>query len=165
MFGRRIAMVALAPALVVACGEAGGDREPAQFDGTGPTWTSELQYEIGEAVEGDALFHIIRTVRVDRGGQRVFVVDPGLSRVSVWTPDGQLLFAVGQAGEGPGDLASPRSVYPHDSGFLVRERRRLSHFSKPARQRFLRLRRPATRSGSGDCGSIRSRSRAPFSTK
>ena len=122
-------MVALAPVLVVACGEAGGDAPPAPPDGTGPTWTSELQYKIGDAVEGDALFHIIPTLGVGRGGERIYVVEPGPSRVSVWTPDGRFLFAVGQAGDGPGDLASPRYVYPHDSGFLVREWRRFSHFS------------------------------------
>ena len=129
VFGSRIVVVALAPTLAVACGETVGDRTPAPPDGTGPIWTSEPQYKIGDAVEGDALFHIIRTVRVGRDRERVFVTEPGLSRVSVWTPDGHFLFDVGGVGEGPGDLASPTHVYPHDSGFVVRERWRFSHFS------------------------------------
>ena len=116
-------------ALAAACGETEGDGAPAPRDSAGPTWTSESQYKIGDLVEGDAIFDMVRTVRVSRNGERVFIAEPGLSRVSVWTPDGRLLLEVGRPGGGPGDLATPTHVYLHDSGFMVRERRRFSYFS------------------------------------
>lgn len=80
---------------------------------------------------GDAQFHVIRLVRVGRGGERVFVVETALSRVSVWTPEGKLLVDVGRPGEGPGDFAFADFVFPGDSGFVVRdlERGRFSRFS------------------------------------
>ena len=93
------------------------------------TWTTEVQYKFGEAMVGDAVFHIIRSVRVSRDGQRVYVVEPGLSRVSAWTPDGKLLFDVGRPGEGPGDLSAPTHVYLDVSGFQVRDQQRISFFS------------------------------------
>ena len=124
MLRRWLALLTLA--LTVAC----ADLQPAAPDQTESTWTTELQYEFGDALEGNAVFHIIRSVRVDRESERVFVLEPGLSRVSVWTPDGTLLFDVGRQGEGPGDLSAPTHVYLGDSGFQVRQRRRFTYFSK-----------------------------------
>ena len=92
MLRRWFALLTLA--LPVAC----ADPQPVAPDRTESTWTTELQYEFGDALEGDAVFHIIRSVRVDRDSERVFVLEPGLSRVSVWTPDGTLLFDVGRPG-------------------------------------------------------------------
>ena len=115
-------------ALAAAC----TDPEPATPDRTESTWTTELEYRFGDALVGDAQFHIIRLVRVDRDGERVFVVETALSRVSVWTPDGKLLVDVGRPGEGPGDFSFADYVFPDDSGFLVRDlqRGRFSHFSE-----------------------------------
>jgi hypothetical protein len=80
---------------------------------------------------GDAQFHVIRLVRVGRGGERVFVVETALSRVSIWTPEGTLLVDVGRPGEGPGDFAWADDLFPDDSGFVVRDLRRgrFSRFS------------------------------------
>ncbi len=111
-------------ALSVAC-----DREPTVANHTEATWVSELQYQFGDRLVGEALFHRIRSVRVGREGKRIFVVEPGLSRVSVWTLDGQLLLDLGRAGEGPGDFSAPTHVYLGDSGFQVRDQHRLSFFS------------------------------------
>ena len=115
----------LALSLPVAC----GDRERAVSDHNESTWVSELQYQFGDRLVGEALFHRIRSVRVGRDGERVFVVEPGLSRVSVWTLDGQLLLDLGRPGEGPGDFTAPTHVYLDDSGFQVRDQHRLSFFS------------------------------------
>ncbi len=61
----------------------------------------------------------------------MYTVETALSRVSVWTPDGELLASVGQPGEGPGDFAFADYVFPDDSGFMVRDlhRGRFSYFS------------------------------------
>ena len=117
----------LALTLAAAC----ADPEPAAPARIESTWTTEVQYRFGDAFEGDAVFHYIRSVRVDREGQRVFTVETALSRVSAWTPDGKRLFEVGQPGEGPGDFAWADYVFLDDSGFVVRDRdrNRLSYFS------------------------------------
>ncbi len=118
-------IIPLTLALPLAC----TDPEPTARNQAAAAWTTELHYRFGDAVEGDAVFHIIRSVRVGRDGERVLVVEPGMSRVSAWTPDGEFLFDVGQPGDGPGDLSAPTHVYLHDSGFQVRDRHRLSFFS------------------------------------
>ncbi len=113
--------------LFVAC----ADPEPKPPDPARSTWTTELEYQFGDAMVGDAQFHVIRLVRVGREGERVFVVETSLSRVSVWTPEGKFLVDVGQPGEGPGDFAFADYVFPGDSGFVVRDlhRGRFSYFS------------------------------------
>ena len=125
MRGRWRAFLALA--LAPAC----ADPEPAPSNRTESTWTTELEYRFGDAMVGDAQFHVIRLVRVGRGGERVFVVETALSRVSVWTPEGTLLVDVGRPGEGPGDFAFADYVFQNDSGFVVRDlqRGRFSYFS------------------------------------
>ena len=113
--------------LAAAC----ADPEPAAPARIDSTWTAELQYQFGDAFEGDAVFHYIRSVRVDRGGERIFTVETALSRVSVWTPDGERLLEVGRPGEGPGDFARADDVFLDDSGFVVRDldRNRFTRFS------------------------------------
>ena len=120
-----IALLALP--LAAAC----ADPEPAAPDRTESTWTTEVEYQFGDAFEGDAIFHFIRSVRVDREGERVFTVETALSRVSVWTPDGKRLVEVGRPGEGPGDFAWADDVFLDDSGFVVRDldRNRFTRFS------------------------------------
>ncbi len=117
--------------LVLTLLPACADSEPEAPNRTESTWTTELEYRFGDAMVGDAQFHVIRLVRVGRGGERVFVVETALSRVSVWTPEGTLLVDVGRPGEGPGDFAFADYVFPDDSGFLVRDlqRGRFSYFS------------------------------------
>ena len=83
-------------------------------DRTESTWTTELEYRFGDAFEGDAIFHFIRSVRVDGEGERVFTVETALSRVSVWTPEGELLVEVGRPGAGPGDFAWADDLFPDD---------------------------------------------------
>ena len=113
--------------LAAAC----ADPEPAAPDRTESTWTTEVEYQFGDAFEGDAIFHFIRSVRVGREGERVFTVETALSRVSVWTPDGKRLLEVGRPGEGPGDFAWADDVFLDDSGFVVRDldRNRFTRFS------------------------------------
>ena len=120
-------LILLPLALLPSC----ADPERAPLDRTESTWTTELEYRFGDAFEGDAIFHFIRSVRVDREGERVFTVETALSRVSVWTPVGKPIVDVGRPGEGPGDFAFADDVFPDDSGFVVRdlERGRFSRFS------------------------------------
>ena len=119
------------PLLTLALAAACADPGPVPADRTGSTWTTELEYRFGDAFVGDAIFHFIRSVRVDGEGERVFTVETALSRVSVWTPEGELLVEVGRPGAGPGDFAWADDLFPDDSGFVVRDLRRgrFSRFS------------------------------------
>ena len=92
-------------------------------------WLSESEYQIGDAWEGPAVFGLVPYLRVTADGRRVFVVEPQESRVSVWTPDGQLLLNVGRSGEGPGDFAFPYRIHLDDSWFYVRDGVRFTYFS------------------------------------
>lgn len=62
-------------------------------------------------------------MRADPGRNRVFVLDAANSQVSVWTPEGSLIFAAGRRGEGPGEFAAPQdiSVETEDGTFSVLE--------------------------------------------
>ncbi len=92
-------------------------------------WLSEPDYEIGDAMRGDAAFGMVGQVRVGPDGERVFVLEPNRARVSVWTPDGTLLLDLGRAGEGPGDFMLPYRVHAWESGFYVRDQVRFTFFA------------------------------------
>ena len=92
-------------------------------------WTTEPEYEIGDQMEGDALFARISSVVPTPDGSRVYVLDRQAFEVTIWTPDGTLLGRVGRAGDGPGDFASPGSLFLFDDGFQVAEGLRITTFS------------------------------------
>lgn len=116
----------LAPALLLA---ACGDRPSRSADQPNAHWISEPAYQFGDAFAGDALFGFIPSLRVSPDGRRVYILEPYEAQVSVWTPEGRRLFAVGGTGEGPGDFMLPYRIHLGDSWFYVRDRSRFTYFS------------------------------------
>jgi len=114
--------------LLAACGDR-PSRSPDQPN----EWISEPAFQFGDAFEGDALFGFIPSVRVSPDGQRVFVLEPYEAQVSVWTAGGRRLFAVGGAGEGPGDFMLPYRIHLGDTWFYVRDQSRFTYFSYDGR--------------------------------
>ena len=112
---------------LVACGS---DR-----DGDSPAltpvdeWTTEPEYEIGDEMEGDALFGRIGDVAAGADGSRIHVLDRQAFEVTIWTPDGTLIGRVGREGDGPGDFRSPGGLFVFDDRFQVTERLRITTFS------------------------------------
>ncbi len=92
-------------------------------------WTTQPDYEIGDEMEGDALFAGISSVVPTADGSRVYVLDRQAFEVTIWTPDGTLIGRVGRHGDGPGDFISPGSLYLFDDRFQVAERLRITTFS------------------------------------
>ena len=105
-----------------------GERQAAPAGPEGD-WLSEPEYRFGDPWEGPAAFGLIPYLRVTADGQRVFVLEPNESRVSVWTPEGRLLLDLGRSGEGPGDFAFPYRIHLDDSWFYVRDQVRFTYFS------------------------------------
>ncbi len=93
------------------------------------SWTSEEDFRIGDAMAGSALFSRVPYLRVSPDGSRVFVVEPREASVTVWSPEGSLLLALGGSGQGPGDFMGPYKVHIEENGFYVRDRQRFSLFS------------------------------------
>ena len=91
--------------------------------------TTEADIRIGEVHAGDAVFGTVTQVRSTSDGMRVFVLEPYISRLSVWTPDGSLLMEVGGRGEGPGEFTVPYRVHIDSGGFYVRDQRRFTRFA------------------------------------
>lgn len=120
----RIRLVPLA--LVFSAAQGGALPETASA--LQQQWSSESDYKFGDVMAGDALFGRIY-VRVTADNQRVFVLEPFQSQVSIWTPDGQRLVDVGGPGEGPGDFSFPSRVDLDGTGFYIRDQQRISYFS------------------------------------
>ena len=119
----RLRVGALIPlVLLVACGDVFGPTSKVQ------TWTTEAEYEIGDALEGEALFSRVEDVRVTPDGDRVVVLEGGSARLTIWTPEGSLLQQVGRVGDGPGEFRNPNQVELHPNGLLVRDSRRFALF-------------------------------------
>lgn len=108
---------------LVACDDAG-----RTTDGVGVAghWISEAEYEIGD----DTTFSWVPYLRVSREGHRIFVAEPNSGTVTVWAPEGSLVFAVGRRGEGPGELVSPYRLHVQEDGsFYVRDWQRFTYFA------------------------------------
>lgn len=102
-------------AVMAAC-SAGETAEP-HF----ATWITEPEYQFGGASEAEVVLQR-PFVWTDSPRDRVLVLDPPSSQVSVWTPGGSLNFVLGRKGEGPGDFASPQSLFVEaDGSFSVLE--------------------------------------------
>ena len=125
-----IARVGCAVALLWALVACGSDR-----DGDSPAltpveeWTTEPEYEIGDEMEGDALFGRIGDVAAGADGSRILVLDRQAFEVTIWTPDRILIGRVGREGDGPGDFMSPGGLFLFDDRFQVTERLRITTFS------------------------------------
>ncbi len=115
--------------LLAACALATCTDEPSVTLTPVEEWTTEPHYEIGDQMEGDALFARITSVVPTPDGSRVYVLDRQAFEVTIWTPDGTLIGRVGRAGDGPGDFGSPGSLFLFDDGFQVAEGLRITTFS------------------------------------
>ncbi len=122
-----IALAAFATTVQAGCA---GDR-----DGDLPAltpieeWTAEPEYEIGDQLEGDALFGRIRDVRPAADGSRVYVLDSQSMEVTIWTPDGTRIGRVGGRGEGPGEFSDPGPLFLFDDRFQVGDHSRYTTFA------------------------------------
>ena len=105
--------VPLMLSLCVAC--SGG--EQAATDQAIPTWTTEAEYQLGDATETGVFFET-PLVRIDSERNRVFVVDAGSAQVSVWTPEGVLSAVRGRRGEGVGALGTVAGLFVEEDGTL-----------------------------------------------
>ena len=125
-------MIAWQPLLWIfsLCIVGDGGTQPL-VDREQPTWVTEGEYRFGDAPGKDVFFswpHIV----TDPERNRVFAVDPANSQVSVWTPQGSLLFVVGGKGEGPGEFVSLGDLFVEaDGSFSVQEtgRSRFTYFT------------------------------------
>ncbi len=91
-----------------------------QMDAAEP-WQTEPEYEIGVLVEGNATFERVTGLRVGGGGTRLYVLDPGRERLTVWSPEGVELLEMAWAGEEEGELGSPDRIELRDGGFQLRD--------------------------------------------
>ena len=104
--------------LPTACGDS--DSGSAVDDSV--TWFTEAEYRFSGAPEQDVLFSQIAVTLADPYRDRVLVLDVQDTEVSVWTPEGSLVFVVGGKGEGPGEFVLPtRMEFVDSSSFYVRE--------------------------------------------
>lgn len=86
------------------------------------TWVTEPEYKFTGTPEQGVVFSWIGRLVADPDRNRVFVSDAREVQVSVWRPDGSLVFAVGRQGPGPGEFMAPSHIYlAEDGGFSVRE--------------------------------------------
>lgn len=92
-------------------------------------WTTEAEYEIGDRMQGEALFGTYIDLRPAEDGSRVYVLDSQASEVTIWTPDGDLIRRLGRAGGGPGEFQSPSRLTLVQDGFHVKDNRRITTFA------------------------------------
>lgn len=94
------------------------------------TWTTEPDFEIGAGLGpgGDGGFTQVGSVRVSRDGTRVHVVEPLASRITVWSPGGQLLLRLERDGRSAG-WGRPYYVRLLPDGFRAAYDRHFVRFS------------------------------------
>ena len=90
--------------VTLACGQTANSRGPGVLGYDEAAWASEPDFMIGDPESGPAAFSWVPYLRLDSAGSRVLVLEPNISRMTIWTPDGDLLLDVGKRGEGPGEF-------------------------------------------------------------
>lgn len=103
--------------------------------GAAEPWETEPEYEIGVPVEGNATFQRVTGLRVGDSGARIHVLDPGLERLTVWSPEGALLLEAGWDGEEADGLGSPDYIELDDEGFRLRDGNGFVLFADDGRHR------------------------------
>ncbi len=98
-----------APLLVLLCIACGNER-PA-------TWVTAEEYQLGGTSGAGALFET-PVVRIDAERNRVVVADASTSRVSVWTPEGELTSLRGRIGEGLGAFPGAGGLFFEEDGTM-----------------------------------------------
>lgn len=124
-----VAAVLAAVALPLACGPATDLGPTGALGYDEAAWVSEPEFMIGDAQSGPAAFSWVPHLRLDSAGSRVLVVEPRISRLTIWTPQGDLLLDVGQRGEGPREFVGLRRVHLGPSSFRVRDQQRFTELS------------------------------------
>ncbi len=115
---------AFAPWILVACADQGSGTFTQADD-----WHTVAEYEIGDRMEGEALFGFFIDVAPSADGSSVYVLDSDASEVTIWTPDGNLIRRLGRAGGGPGEFQRPSRLTLLPDGFYVRDDRRITTFA------------------------------------
>ncbi len=92
-------------------------------------WATEAEFEIGDRVQGEALFGTFIDVLPAPDGSRVHVLDSQASEITIWAPDGDLIKRLGRAGEGPGEFRMPSRLTLVPQGFYVKDTRRITTFT------------------------------------
>ncbi len=114
----------LAAGLALSCEDGQGTiNEPAE------TWITEAAFEIGDVIEGGALFTRVDDVQVSSDGARVFVLEGSIERLSVWSPEGSPLLDLGGRGGGPGEFEGAAEIGLTKDGFFVRDLLRFTFFA------------------------------------
>ena len=121
----------LAPPLIATLAGLGvgcRDQEPSAIGQFQSTWVTEPEFRFGNTPDG--VYFTRPLARVDPVRNRMLVLD-GME-VSAWTRQGDLLFVVGGAGDGPGEFRRPGALFVHDDGgFTVPDQfgARMTHFT------------------------------------
>ncbi len=124
----RFPLVFFPLALLVACGDAGGPRDPAE-DIPLNAVTEEV-FTVG-SVTGDAwdTFGELATVAFD-AASNLHILDGQAQRIYMVGPDGSLLRTVGGPGEGPGELnEAGRLIVARDGSYTVTAFGRIDRFA------------------------------------
>ena len=114
----------LAALLVPGCGD-----ESAVSPTPVEKWATVAEYEIDDQAQGEEFFGPHLDVRAAADGSRVYVLDLQASEVTIWTPDGALVTRMGRSGGGPGEFHGAGSLGRAESGFYVRDLRRITTFT------------------------------------
>ncbi len=115
---------AFAPWMLLACAD-----EDATTPDPVEDWYTVAEFEIGDRMDGDALFGFFIDVAPSEDGSRIHVLDSEASEVTIWTPQGNLLTRLGRAGGGPGEFQRPSRLTLLPDGFYVRDDRRITTFT------------------------------------
>lgn len=116
-------------ALVAAVIALACETAPATISEPAETWITEATIEIGDQLEGDAVFSWVSDVQVSTDGERIYILEGSIARLTAWSPTGSLLLELGARGDGPGDFMGAREVGLVEDGFYVRDTRRFTFFT------------------------------------
>ena len=113
--------LALLPTVVACAGDPATVPAPE-------TWIAEADLQIGSALEG-ATFSTVGDLRMEKNGSRLYVLEPQISRVTLWTVDGSMLLELERPGQGPGEFTRPRRIWSDSAGFSVLDNRGIAFFT------------------------------------
>ena len=125
---RSLVLMFCTSTLLIACN---GDR-PSPLDRfSRQLQTTIPEFRIGAAMDGDpkARFTRVSQILVLADGDRIVVAEGHGSRVTIWTPDGNLVEEIDGHGEGPGEFRGVFSTHRSSNGFLTTDFGRFTLFS------------------------------------